>query len=284
MAVPGEQFRQRFSRLLVAQLFVRFHMTLIFAGTLSAGMIVNRIVLATGLRSMPLRYLLSASAAYGVFFLLIRLWIAYALRAIDLSSEPPAEVAASHSSSQVTTTHRAARNRRELRGPSRILAEYLGEAAFELLLPVLLFVMIVGSLLVAAIYLVLQAPVILVEAAFEVWLVSTLVARAHDFERRWWLPITARATVLPFVYVVVTVMIVAGWLQYVCPAAGDAADRAHVRREHSVSGSQVVHVHTVLHTLASCGTGWSIQTFASSYRTRSRSRSTTIGWNASGTM
>ena len=88
MAYPVEHFRRQFARSLAAQLFVRCHMALIFAGTLAAGMIVSKVALEAGVHSMPLRYLLSASAAYGVFFLLVRLWIAYALRAVDTSSEP----------------------------------------------------------------------------------------------------------------------------------------------------------------------------------------------------
>ena len=101
----------------------------------------------------------------------------------------------------------------------RILGEFVGEAVGELLGYLLLFLLIVGSLLIVAAYLVWQAPVILVEAAFEVWLASTLLSRIHDFERRGWVPITARATIVPFAYVVVTAMIVAWWLQHVCPAA-----------------------------------------------------------------
>src|SRR5262245_66121784 len=90
MAYPVEHFRQEFGRTLAAQLFVRCHMALIFSGTLAAGMIVSKVALEAAVHSMPLRYLLSASAAYGVFFLLVRLWITYALRAVETSSEPVA--------------------------------------------------------------------------------------------------------------------------------------------------------------------------------------------------
>jgi len=44
-----------------------------------------------------------------------------------------------------------------------------------------------------------------------------LLARVHDFERRGWLPVTVRRTIVPFVYVAVTAAIVGWWLQYVCP-------------------------------------------------------------------
>jgi len=73
MAYLVERFLRQFGCTLTAQLFVRFHMTLIFAGTLSAGMVVSKAALAAGIRSMPLRYLLSGAAAYLVFFFLVRL-------------------------------------------------------------------------------------------------------------------------------------------------------------------------------------------------------------------
>jgi len=219
MAYPVEHFRRQFARSLAAQVFVRCHMALIFAGTLAAGMIVSKVALEAGVHSMPLRYLLSASAAYGVFFLLVRLWIAYALRAVDTSSEPVVGSPPAPPVRHTPATQRTGTGRRELPWPVRILGQFVGEAVGELLGYLLLFLLIVGSLLIVAAYLVWQAPVILVEAAFEVWLASTLLSRIHDFERRGWVPITARATIVPFAYVVVTAMIVAWWLQHVCPAA-----------------------------------------------------------------
>jgi hypothetical protein len=219
MAHPVEHFRRQFASTLAAQLFVRLHMALIFAGTLSAGMIVSKMALEAGLRSMPLRYLLSASAAYLVFFLLVRLWIGYALRAVDVLSEPEVEPPLSRPARHETVTDRGRRGQREAPWPVRFLCEFFGEALGELVGYLVLFLLIVGSLLIVAVYLVWQAPLILVEAAFEVWLASTLLARVHDFERRGWVPILARVTLVPFAYVVVTAMIVAWWLQHVCSAA-----------------------------------------------------------------
>ena len=91
MPLSIDRFRREFARTVVAKLLVRFHMALIFAGTVSAGMVVSKAALEAGLHSMPLRYLLSASSAYIVFLLLVRLWIAYALSVIDVSSEPKVE-------------------------------------------------------------------------------------------------------------------------------------------------------------------------------------------------
>src|SRR5205809_7710754 len=103
-------------------------MALIFTGTLAAGMIVGKVALEAGVHSMPLRYLLSASAAYGVFFLLVRLWIAYALRAVDPSSEPGGGSPPAPPVRHTHATQRPGTGRRELPWTARILGMFLGEA------------------------------------------------------------------------------------------------------------------------------------------------------------
>jgi len=211
MTLPIDRFRQEFKRTVVAKLLVRFHMALIFAATVSAGMVVSKTALENGLRSMPLRYLLSTSAAYVVFLLLVRVWIEYALSVVNLSVERELESAARPREEREGTRQRP-------REPSW-LHWLLSEAFADLVIYLLLFLAVVASLLIAGAYLVWQAPVILVEAAFEVWLASTLLARVRDVERRGWLPGTVHRTIVPFAYVAVTAVIVGGWLQHVCPGA-----------------------------------------------------------------
>jgi len=214
MPLSIDRFRREFARTVVAKLLVCFHMALLFAGTVSAGMVVSKAALESGLRSMPLRYLLSASAAYIVFLLLVRLWIAYALSVIDVASEHGVESLPLRQGGREPAADRPRESPREAPWPWRVL-----DAFDDLVLYPLLFLLIVASLLIAGAYLVWQAPVILVEAAFEVWLASTLLARVRDVERRGWLPVTVRKTIVPFVYVAVTAAIVGWWLQHVCPSA-----------------------------------------------------------------
>jgi hypothetical protein len=211
MTLSTERFRREFARTVAAQLLVRFHMALIFTATVSAGMVVSKAALENGLRSMPLRYLLAAAAAYVVFLILVRLWIAYALSVVDLSVERELESAA-------LLRGERGRIRARPREPSA-LHWLLGEAFADLLIYLLLFLAIVASLLIAGAYLVWQAPLILVEGAFEVWLASTLLVRVRGVERRGWLPIILRRTTVPFVYVAVMAAIVGGWLQHMCPSA-----------------------------------------------------------------
>src|SRR6267142_1920582 len=130
MPLSIDRFRREFARTVVAKLLVRFHMALIFADTVSAGMVVSKAALENGLRSMPLRYLLSASAAYIVFLLLVRLWIAYALSVADLSVERETESAAHPRSGR----ERVPIDRREPSWPLMFLGEALAELVFYLLL------------------------------------------------------------------------------------------------------------------------------------------------------
>jgi hypothetical protein len=60
-----------------AYFFMRLHMTLIFCLMILSGVGVSKALLAMGLRSMPLRYAIAVCVAYGVFFLLVRLWLWY---------------------------------------------------------------------------------------------------------------------------------------------------------------------------------------------------------------
>lgn len=60
-----------------AHFFVRFHMLLIFGLMILSGVSASKLLLEFGVRSMPIRYAIAVGVAYGVFFLLVRLWLWY---------------------------------------------------------------------------------------------------------------------------------------------------------------------------------------------------------------
>jgi hypothetical protein len=60
--------RQRFTSRLTAGFFVRFHMGLIFAGTVGTAVIASRLLLVAGVHSLMIRYALTVVGAYAVFF------------------------------------------------------------------------------------------------------------------------------------------------------------------------------------------------------------------------
>ena len=68
-----------FTRDLSERFFLRWHMTLIMASVILSGVLSSRLLLAFGMTSLQLRYVLAVLVSYAVFFGLIRLWILYVL-------------------------------------------------------------------------------------------------------------------------------------------------------------------------------------------------------------
>ncbi|MGE0129803.1 MAG: hypothetical protein AB7U82_17110 [Blastocatellales bacterium] len=60
-----------------AHFFVRLHMLLIFGAVILSGVSVSKLLLEFSVVSMPVRYAIAVCIAYGVFFLLVRLWLWY---------------------------------------------------------------------------------------------------------------------------------------------------------------------------------------------------------------
>jgi len=70
----GVGFQER----LLKKYFVRWHMSLILMATVASGLLVDKALLHMGFDAMGWRYAVSVLAAYGFFFLAVRMWIWYA--------------------------------------------------------------------------------------------------------------------------------------------------------------------------------------------------------------
>jgi len=70
----GNAFKDR----LLKRYFVRWHMSAILAATIASGMLFDKTFLWFGMDGMGWRYALSVLGAYGMFFLLVRMWVWYA--------------------------------------------------------------------------------------------------------------------------------------------------------------------------------------------------------------
>jgi hypothetical protein len=185
-------------------------MSLVLAGVVLSGLGASWALLALGVRSLPVRWLLVLGVAYLVFFLLVRLWMVY------VASRWPAEADA------------AARERD--RQPGSFLdylsqgvdfghADSAGEAVYLLVLG-----LVVALLLGLAAWVVVEAPVLLAEAAFQALLASGLLPATRRLEARGWAGSLFMATVVPFA-VVAGVTVGTGWaIQRACPEAVRLAD------------------------------------------------------------
>jgi hypothetical protein len=82
-------WRERFSRALSTRFGLRLHMTAVLALVLGSGVLTAR-VLRSLTTSMPLRYAIATLVAYGVFFVVLRVWARFLVG--SLQAEAPTEV------------------------------------------------------------------------------------------------------------------------------------------------------------------------------------------------
>ena len=247
--------RRRFVTGLAARFFVRFHMSLIFVGTLAAALLASRLLLLAGVYGLILRYALAVVAGYLVFFLLVRGWIFYVTRLgfRDPGVEVPdlsggfggggggGGTPAFHSGGGHFGGGGASGSFDE---PPvfRTLADASGggssggsggsgwsldldlDDAVWIVIALLVLVAALGG---AAIWLVWQAPVILPEAAFEALLAAGLVKAARVNEARGWMRGVLRSTAIPFVLMLAAAIFLGWAIHHACPAAIRLADVLH---------------------------------------------------------
>lgn len=226
----------------------RFEMTVIVAGTGLAGFAASVYLLDAGISSMAIRYPLSVAIAYVVFLGLLRLWVEYHRRrfefdiAADLIPDSIGSGGDSWSggggefggggATGRWNAHSAAADT-ALADVGADTAETAG--AFEVpdLVPdidvdedwvVVVPVVIIGAAVVAALYVVYAAPVLMAEIVLDVLLVSGLYRRLRKLERRSWLSTAVRRTWIPVVLTTVLVAVAGFVIQMVAPDADSIGD------------------------------------------------------------
>jgi hypothetical protein len=243
----------RFQRYLVRRGLPRFQMTVIVVATGLAGFGASVALLSLGVSSMPARYLAAVVAAYAVFLLLVRLWAEYQRRhlsaadAIDIAGdlldltrvpEPwtggrgtfggggagrswddtspdlPSSAAPSPETPLATTAVEAGST-----GASHAFDVDVDDAWVLVVLPIILL----GGLL-AAVYVIYSAPVLLGEVLLDVALVSGLYRRLRKLEPQSWLSTAVRRTWIPVT--VVALLVAAGGfvMQAMVPDADSIGD------------------------------------------------------------
>lgn len=237
---------------------VRFHMTLIVAGSLGAAVVANRLLLSVGLETMWLRYLSAMLASYLAFLGGIKCWLLYAGYAWPRRSgldaglpdwpgggprggsasggfEPSysgggGEFAGAGAGGDFGVTgHAAADAAGDIaKGIGDTVAK-AGEAAgdlggadeggWALLLALFLVAIVLAVVFGSAAYIVFNAPSILAEAVFEVLLAGGLVRAARGAERASWVQGVFRVTWIPFALTLAAVMAFAAWARIAYPQA-----------------------------------------------------------------
>lgn len=208
--------RERVAKWLEGRFFLRIHMSLILGATFLAGLAATKLLLLAGIDSMAVRYVLAVCAAYLAFLALIRLWLFYvnADRDVELSADGiellgdfAGEVDAAFEPGGGSFGGGGATGSWGDAVAAPVKSSSSGfnfdfDLDLEGLAVVLLFLALVGALLFAGIYVIYTAPALLSEAAFEALLAGALLRRARKIDRPGWVGAVWRATVWPFLAIV----------------------------------------------------------------------------------
>jgi hypothetical protein len=245
---PSALTKERVTSWVERHFLVRLHMTFILTGTFLAGLAGTKVLLALGVTSLPLRYALAVCGSYLVFLVLIRLWLAYvgAARGLDFQGDGiDWSRHGAHAVSDALSTGGGGFGGGGATGtwgqnaasvPAKGGGGGGGGGGFSLdadeFVIVILFLALVLSLVVIGIYVIYTAPALLGEAAFEALLAGALARRARGVDRPGWVGVVWRATVWPFLLVLV-LTVGLGWaVQRRCPDARVLRDAFRCGRSH----------------------------------------------------
>lgn len=187
-------------------------MTLILGGTFLAGLIATRLLMDAGVDRLAVRYLLSVGAAYFAFLVLIRLWLAYVgSGGYDFTGD------AVEAGEMLVPDVPAPRFRGGGSDGSWGKLDLAGD--LEDALVIVLLLVVVVCLCGFAIYFIYTAPALLSEVAFEAALAATLARRTRQATSGGWMGSVFRATVWPFLVVLILSGLLGWAAQRKCPEA-----------------------------------------------------------------
>ena len=231
----------RLKRRLEQDSFPRIQMSLIVGVTGAAGLLFYFVMLELGVTSMALRYPLALLMAYGVFLLLLWLWLR--TKAEDYLDIPDFSGSGSSGSGDCTPAFEGSGGHFGGGGASGSfdmptgadsspLSDAVGAVgdADELAIPLLVIVFAVG-LALASFYVVYVAPMLFAELLVDSALSYALYRRIKATDSPHWVESAVRRTALPFVLTAVFV------------SATGAAMAAYAPGAHSI-GQVVQHTQT----------------------------------------
>jgi len=249
----------RFRDWITHRYFVRVHMALMLSLVVLSGAIASRLLSDLGLRWIVVRYPLAVAFSYLVFFLLVRVWRAYAIRvrraragATSGSGEDRGTLDGSFSFSGGSGSGAsgfpggsgrfggagasASWSDEGADGPARAVAIPLapgggtsrsgggsGGGGLDLdgdgAVILIAFVVAAGIVFGAGVYLVWQAPAILSEVAFQGALAGGLVKASRDMHEEGWAQATFEATRVPFFVSLAAALAFGIVARHYCPSA-----------------------------------------------------------------
>jgi hypothetical protein len=242
-----EQFKQEFP----ARFLVRFHMTVLLLGVCASGLLVSKVLLELGLRSMLVRYLIAVCVSYLVFFFLMRVWLWYVGASskhdrahldlnvgggLDLGQMPVNAVPGGAGIDDIAdgglsgaggefggggaTDIWGDASTVSASGHSSVASSGRGDSGRssgwsfdpgDEAMVLIALALLLLAIFGAGAYLVYAAPEILSEAAFQALLAAGLIKASRKISRQGWMGSVLRATCVPFL-VVLLMTGVFGWV------------------------------------------------------------------------
>ncbi len=225
-----ERLRHRLDR----DSYPRLQMLLIVMLTAGAGFLASSLMLRLGVHSMGLRYFFACLCAYGVFLLLLWLWLR--TRAEDYIDLPDPGWLPSRGSPRDEFIARGGQSAGGGSSASYEVDDGVAESsgvfgdaldaagsADEFAIP-LFVVLAVAAMLLSSLFVVWSAPVLFAELLVDGVLAASLYRRLRGLDARHWLESAVRRTFWPFL---ATALIAAGtgWgLQHFSPRALTVGD------------------------------------------------------------
>jgi len=235
--IDGSALRLVFTKVFRKRFFLRFHMFLILTATILSGVLASRVLLFFSMNNMVIRYPLAVACSYLVFFLLIKIWLWYISIAKPFESsdslgnlfttapDPPVSGTSigevSHfggglggrsggggasgafgdqmpnvQESLVRSSGAADHSGNITDGVGSVVSGFDDDSFILVVLGVLLAVIFGASL-----YMIIDAPHILSDAAFNFLLASSLMRSYRTINKPEWFGSVFRETCIPFLIV-----------------------------------------------------------------------------------
>jgi len=241
-----------FKRRMAARISTRTHMSLILLATMASGIVTSKLLFLLGLGMPMLRYGIAVAVSYGMFFLFVRLWlqivfgkksnsdsVSDVLEVVDVSSGQNLGAAptswsgsggsfsgggasTSWENSNLVAASVPASPSVESSSDIFEKAPDIGDLDEGLILVAL--VALIAAVFGSAAYIVYQAPEILLEAAFEVFLAAGLIRKARRLQSDGWALPILKGTWGAFAVVLVMALSFGWFIQAQCPQARSFAE------------------------------------------------------------
>lgn len=205
--------------------YPRLQMTAIVAATGLAGFLASVLLLHLGILKMWQRYPLAVLASYGVFLLLLKLWIVYQGRSVtqdllDASDFNPTDFLPGGRSTK-SLAHS---------GSSHSRTELLPDLDADEWLAVVVFLLALVAAVVASVFIVWSAPALLGEVFLDAVVIAGLRKKMVRVTEQHWTWGAIRRTAVPFVVVALAFSLAGASIQHIRPGAKSIGEILHAER------------------------------------------------------